>query len=70
MKILNKIAINTICILLCLICLLIQYRGLPIDNMLFIFLSIANLILLIGNIIEWRRQKQLTDFLAEKRDKL
>ncbi len=65
-----KIAINTLCILLCLNSLLEQYLGRPIDFLDFIGLSIANSVLLIGNIIECRRRKRLADFLAEKRKTL
>ena len=55
---------------LCLNSLLEQYLGLPKDIFDIIGLSIANSVLLIGNILEWRRKKRLADFLAEKRKSL
>ena len=65
-----SIVINFLCILLCLNSLLEFYFGRPIDLLDFIGLSIANSVLLIGNIIDWKRKKRLTDFLAEKRKNL
>lgn len=69
MNLKTNIVINTLCILLCLISLLELHFGLSIDRSVFTVLGISSFVFLIDNLKKLRRQKQLTDFLAERENK-